>query len=54
MKSPARCVVCDHGRRQQKGACPMCRGTGFYLVNEQEAKKRYIKDFYRGKVKADE
>ena len=49
MKAPARCPICDGGKR--KGACPLCSGTGFQLVNEQEAKRRLIKDIYRGKVK---
>jgi len=52
MKAPARCIMCDHGKR--KGACPLCHGTGFYLIEEKTAKKRYIKDTYRGKVKVDE
>ncbi len=54
MKAPVRCVVCDHGKRDPKGTCPMCIGTGFQLVDEQQAKNRYIKDSYKGRVKVPE
>ena len=49
MKAPARCPVCDHGKRGK--SCAMCNGTGFILVDEPRAKRSLSKDIYRGKVK---
>lgn len=54
MKAPVRCILCDHGKRNTTKACPLCIGTGFQLVDEQQARNRLIKDIYKKKVKVPE
>jgi len=51
MKAPVRCPACGLSKREK---CPVCKGAGFILVDEDVARKAAIRDVYKGRVKPDE